>query len=186
MRFWISGPRLGWFRPGVSFGRSDFRRAAEPPPAAGDFVYVVSGDHGLVKIGISNSPLARLATLQTASPYRLRLAFSAPACGNAFEVEQAAHAILSAHRASGEWFAVSPDMAIAALFAAADQTGCSLSALPQAPAERGGRWRALPTIAKVVVLAAVYAAADQVLPADWQFGFMVGWFALGALILGSS
>ena len=26
MRFSLSGPRIGWFRPGVSFGPEDFRR----------------------------------------------------------------------------------------------------------------------------------------------------------------
>jgi hypothetical protein len=30
MRFWLSGPRIGWFRPGVSFGPEDFRRKPRP------------------------------------------------------------------------------------------------------------------------------------------------------------
>ena len=33
MRFWLSGPRIGWFRPGVSFGPEDFRRRPRPSAA---------------------------------------------------------------------------------------------------------------------------------------------------------
>ena len=34
MRFWLSDPRIGWFRPNVSFGPEDFRRKRRPvaPP----------------------------------------------------------------------------------------------------------------------------------------------------------
>lgn len=128
MRFWISGPRMfgGLIRPGVSFGREDFRRMSHAPTAM-DFVYVITSDTGMSKIGITTNPAARLATLQTGSPDRLRMAFTAPAYGKSYAIEQAAHSILAAHRASGEWFAVSPDLAIAALFGAADRTGCSIS-----------------------------------------------------------
>jgi len=30
MRFWLSGPRIGWFRPGASFSGADFRRKRRP------------------------------------------------------------------------------------------------------------------------------------------------------------
>jgi hypothetical protein len=33
MRFWLSGPRIGWFRPGVSFGPEDLRRRRRPSAA---------------------------------------------------------------------------------------------------------------------------------------------------------
>lgn len=132
MRFWIAGPRMlgGWIRPGVSFGANDFRRRGASAQPAQDYVYVIAGEHGLVKVGMSADPSARLANLQTASPDRLRMAFCAPAYGNAYTVEQEAHRILAANRTSGEWFTVSSDMAVAALYAAADRTGCSLSSEP--------------------------------------------------------
>ncbi len=128
MRLFLFGPSLfgGLIRPGISFGFSGARRPARAT-ASQDFVYVVDGGQGLVKIGVSTDPTARLVTLQTGSPHRLRLAFTAPTFGHAFEIEQEAHAILAAQRANGEWFAVSSDLAIAALFGAADRTGFSMS-----------------------------------------------------------
>jgi hypothetical protein len=138
MRFGFSGPRIGLFRPYVSFnvggGRRGYRGAPSGPSApAVDYVYVIAGTHGLVKVGISTDPVARLATLQTGSPDRLRIAFTAPGYGNAFTIEQEAHVILAQHRVAGEWFNVTPDLAIAAIFGAADRTGCSISEAPAQP-----------------------------------------------------
>lgn len=131
MRFWILGPRIGFFRPGVSFnfggGRSQPRRPERSTTPVTDFIYVITGASGMTKIGVSTDPNARLATLQTGSPERLRLAFTAPAFGNAYTIEQEAHHILGVHNIGGEWFDVTPDLAIAAIFGAADRTGCSLS-----------------------------------------------------------
>ena len=132
MRFWISGPRIGFFRPGVSFGASDFRRsrgggapAAQEAPAA--FVYVIKGEGERRKIGVSVSPLERLKTLQTGSPYKLGIEYSAPVYGaSAFNVEGEAQDILDKLRLEGDWFAVSLNMAIATVYAAADRVGASM------------------------------------------------------------
>ena len=138
MRFFISGPRLfgGFIRPGVSFAASPGFGARSYTAPENDFVYVIAGEHGLTKVGISQDPAARLATLQTASPFRLRLAHIAPANGRAFEVEQEAHLILQNCRQSGEWFATSPEMAIAAVYAASDRIGAPLTAPTEQSAPR--------------------------------------------------
>jgi hypothetical protein len=121
MRIWLAGPRLfgGLIRPGVSFRPDELlrKRQQEPgkEPIEGSFVYVVTGDHGRVKIGVSTNPSARMAQLRTASAFPLEFAFIGVTPASGYEIEQAAHAILSSHRQSGEWFAVPADMAVAAV-----------------------------------------------------------------------
>ena len=126
-RIWFSGPRMGPIRPGVSFGLGPRKK---PPRqqfvATGQSVYVIEGSHGAVKIGISSDPENRRATLQTGAPHHLFLAFAIYAGDAAFDVEQEAHAILAAHRMPGEWFAVSKEMAIAAVYGAASRLGVAL------------------------------------------------------------
>jgi hypothetical protein len=138
MRFFIFGPRMfgGLFRPAVSLGGSQQNRAPEPGRSVQDFVYVIAGDHGLTKIGISNDPAARLASLQTGSPFHLRIAHVAPAGGHAFEIEQEAHAILADKRQSGEWFRVSPEIAIAAVYGASARTGYTLTGASETAASK--------------------------------------------------
>ncbi len=117
MRFWLSGPRILGIRPGVSFGPHDWHmRGLEGRMRTS--VYVIEGGHGLVKIGISTNVQARLATLQTSSPFPLRLVFEA-GCDDAMMAEQEAHAALARYRMAGEWFDVPAHMAIAAVAEAA-------------------------------------------------------------------
>ena len=62
MRFWGAWPRLlgGFIRRGVSSRLRASRWASrESGSASGDLVYVICGDHGLVKIGTSANPTAR-------------------------------------------------------------------------------------------------------------------------------
>jgi hypothetical protein len=91
------------------------------------FVYVIKGEHGLRKIGISANPNARLAQLRTASPFPLDLEFVALVENSAFEIEQAAHAMLAHHRQAGEWFACDSDHAVAAVSAAAHRLNTQLA-----------------------------------------------------------
>jgi Meiotically up-regulated gene 113 len=42
---------------------------------AGTYVYVIGGDHGRQKIGVSDDPRRRIGELQTGSPFPLRFAF---------------------------------------------------------------------------------------------------------------
>lgn len=161
MRFWIAGPRLGWFRPGVSFGRSDFRRAAytaAASPSDPGYVYVITAAHGCRKIGSSGDPAQRLAKLQTGSPYRLWIEFQSPQTdrASAYRIELEAHAILDAKRGEGEWFAVTSDMAIATIFAAADRTGCSLvSRSANPPIEEGLDQRPAKIAAAAIIIAGI-------------------------------
>jgi len=59
--------------------------------------------HGFVKIGIAVNVHARLASLQTGSPFKLTLLTSF-ASGSPQEEEEAIHALLEQYRVRGEWF----------------------------------------------------------------------------------
>lgn len=119
MRFWIGGPRILGMRTGVSFGREDFRPARQAA-VEGGFVYIVENDLGACKVGISRDPLARLASLQTGSAHRLRLAHVAATRCTGFEIEQRAHQLLAARSLSGEWFDCGPAAARHAVQASAE------------------------------------------------------------------
>ncbi len=131
MRLWFAGPRLlgGMIRPGVSFRVGDLRFGGLTPPplAPGAFVYVIEReDNGHQKIGSSENPSARRRTLQTGSSTRLHIVHTTFAGPRAEEVEREAHAFLGARRLEGEWFDVSPETAIAAVYAAAGRLGVAL------------------------------------------------------------
>jgi len=71
------------------------------------FVYVVSSDTGVVKVGFSKDVASRLATLQTGNPDRLKVYthHEVPA-SLAQIVERRAHELLHAAHMCGEWFQV--------------------------------------------------------------------------------
>src|SRR4051812_18350249 len=71
-------------------------------------------DRGPVKIGITGNVDARFCALQTASPYPLQLVhvFTAPDAQCARGVERAFHEIQAKHRTHGEWFDLSPVVAV--------------------------------------------------------------------------
>ena len=92
----------------------------------GGFVYVVRGDHNLVKVGITTNPRARLAQLRPGSAFPIEYAYLAVSSGQPAEVEAAAHKLLEKHRCNGEWFDVQPEMAVAAIAGAAHKLGQSL------------------------------------------------------------
>lgn len=77
----------------------------------GTFIYVIEMGCpiGFVKIGISDRPERRLAGMQTANPYPLKLArcwgpFDRP---RALQLEGMMHRIFQDDNARGEWFGVS-------------------------------------------------------------------------------
>ena len=77
---------------------------ASQPTDNTEFVYVIQmGQKNIFKIGKSNDPEGRLANLQTASPFKLKLlhVFSAD---NASIAEENLHAALHEKRLKGEWF----------------------------------------------------------------------------------
>lgn len=137
MRLYFMGPRMfgGLLRLGVSADAREFRgRQVAASAVQGCFVYVIEGEHGRVKIGISTNPSARLATLQTGSPFALRFVFIGATPGNGFDIEQAAHSMLARFRVSGEWFLTTPAVAVAAVQSAAFQIGQKLLPIDDAAA----------------------------------------------------
>lgn len=80
--------------------------------AAGiEFVYVIEGDHGLVKVGVTTNMDARLAQLRTASAFPLRPTYALAVQIDARQIEGEVHRRLDDHRCSGEWFDCSPEVA---------------------------------------------------------------------------
>jgi len=83
-----------------------------PPPCS---IYVVEAG-GYIKIGIAEKPEQRFSGLQTSNPHSLiiHMVFEGP--GGAIRgAERTAHEILAENRLTGEWFKVSPQVAIAAV-----------------------------------------------------------------------
>jgi len=89
----------------------------------GKYVYVISGDHGRVKIGFTDRPLQRLRELQTGSPFALQFVFVGEVNGVADSVEAMAHHTLRDARENGEWFIAPKEAAIAAVMGAAYHLG---------------------------------------------------------------
>jgi hypothetical protein len=130
MRFFSSGPRILGIRPGISFGLNELLRLATNPmqnkpgePMTGSFLYAIRGDHNMVKIGVSTNPNARLASLRTASAFPIDFSYIAVTPGTGFDIEAGAHEMLKSHRCNGEWFDVTPEMAVAAIAGAAHKLG---------------------------------------------------------------
>jgi hypothetical protein len=137
MRFFFSGPRILGIRPGIILGASDFRKAQAPRRSAtgkmiGSFIYVIEGENGHHKIGVSRDPIQRLAQLQTGSHVPLKFAYIGVTPGTGYDIEQSAHTLLDAHRKQGEWFSVPASIAIGAAMEAASRLG---EPMQQVPAE---------------------------------------------------
>lgn len=84
-------------------GRRKSSRHAIEGPVLVYFIQAVGG--GPIKIGMSNDPKERLATLQAGSPVMLRIIGIAD---GGQDKEMALHRRLAAHRLHGEWFADVP------------------------------------------------------------------------------
>lgn len=85
------------------------------------YVYVIEAPGGMVKVGVSRNPLARLGGLQGGMPLALRLVrtWERPH-GDAVKVERTAHRLLHPWRqGTTEWFKVAPDEAVKAVEKAA-------------------------------------------------------------------
>ena len=131
-RFYLFGPRVWGIRTGVSFNPSDLRSHKPPKIGGASYIYVIR-DAEHVKIGVTKVPESRLAQIQTGSSQKIDYVFCAPASGDAYSIEREAHALLARNRLEGEWFDVSPELAIAAVTGAAAKLGQSLTAKPESP-----------------------------------------------------
>ena len=78
-------------------------------------LYVIGGETGPLKIGISGDVAQRVATLQYDVSPTLRAHHQVRPTGDARLVERVAHQLLAAKRLRGEWFDVSIEEAIAAV-----------------------------------------------------------------------
>ncbi|MBR0693678.1 GIY-YIG nuclease family protein [Bradyrhizobium lablabi] len=112
------------------------------------FIYVISGDHGRQKIGITDNPAQRIKDLQTGSPFPLKFEFVGETIDNvAGPIEVEAHFMLNQYKSPGgdEWFTVPPDVAITAVMAAAHRLGYRVKPVdadaiaPKYPPMIGGR-----------------------------------------------
>jgi hypothetical protein len=63
------------------------------------------------------------------------MAFVGVTPGTGYDIEAAAHGMLGPHRCSGEWFDVSPELAISAVMGAAGKIGAPLQPLSQEQAD---------------------------------------------------
>lgn len=97
-------------------------------------VYLIACEAGILKVGVSRIPEARLGGLQSGMPHPLRLVriWERPH-GDARRVERTAHRLLAAHRQGNtEWFKVSEADAIAAIEKACDAADArALKVLPR-------------------------------------------------------
>lgn len=100
-------------------------------------IYVLKAKSGPIKIGKANNVRQRISSMQVGSPDALDIIFSAETSGDAGEVELRAHAILAAGHVQGEWFNVTPDVAISAVIRAAREAGFELRRIaPREPKQR--------------------------------------------------
>jgi hypothetical protein len=83
-------------------------------------VYVLGGQSGPQKIGISADPTRRLQRVQSHSPDALLLHHQVLPEGDARLIERVAHRLLHAQRKHGEWFDVEIAEAVAAVGRAVD------------------------------------------------------------------
>jgi hypothetical protein len=183
MRLFFLGPRILGIRPGVSLAPEELFGRGRPRATAttGSFVYVLRGDHNMTKIGVSTNPNARLAQLRTASAFPIDFAFVGVTPGTGFDIERAAHALLANHRCNGEWFDVTPEIAVAAVHAAAHRLGQPIQTVEPAQIEHILRIAAvgdpsrprLPWILKLILYVAA-AAIGAVIA-------FIGWLVVGAL-----
>lgn len=180
MRLFFLGPRILGIRPGISLGPEDLRRLNRPKAdrvqaQQGSFIYVMKGDHGYCKIGVSRNPLDRLATLHTASPVPLSMAYVAVTPGDAYNIEALAHAALAGQRVNGEWFNCSVSQAVAAVSGAAYELGEPIQPAPAGvqPAQFVGQ---------ILQIAASAPAQRERIP--WGKLFQIAMILAGALASG--
>lgn len=132
MRLLAIGPRFLGIRWGVVLGRRDLEKVFAPrnkvpfDPDTSSFLYVLKGEHGRVKIGISADPYGRLAQLQTGSAHKLEFAWIGAPQGQAMGIEHDAHVMLNKYQCNGEWFDITPDAAVGAVSAAAQRRGINI------------------------------------------------------------
>jgi hypothetical protein len=83
---------------------------------------IINASQDVIKVGISDNPEHRLATLQTGSPNVLKLHYAA-FHSEAQRIETLVHHKLRSMLVHGEWFKVTPHVAQATIWQAAAEIG---------------------------------------------------------------
>jgi hypothetical protein len=167
MRFWFFGPRFFGARTGISIGPEDFARFAGQTTSSAaidpdhSFLYVIKADNGLVKIGRTSNPNARLAQLQSKSPTPLTFAWIGAPKADVIAIERDAHAMLDKYRRNGEWFEVSPDAAVGAIHSVAYRRGQPVLDLTADQAERIRQIACMPRSKSTTALGRVAVGLPQ-------------------------
>jgi hypothetical protein len=145
VRFFLFGPRVFGLRTGLSLGREDFARFADPQRSATaggaidpdhGFIYVMKGGNGLCKVGITVNPNGRLAQLRSSVFFPIDFAWIGAPKGDTIAIEREAHRMLDKYRRQGEWFQIEADAAVGAVHAAAFRLGQPVLDLDAAQAEQ--------------------------------------------------
>jgi hypothetical protein len=116
-------------------------RRGESPTQGAHLYFIKMEGSRPVKIGRANQPAARLAALQVASPYLLKLLGFLPDCG-AHEYDF--HHYLRDHRMLGEWFKWSRMVERTVKIALAGEDWRSLIKEPERSMEGDGWWVGSP------------------------------------------
>lgn len=74
-----------------------------------EYIYVIAHPHGYFKVGRSGNPERRVRSIQTGSPYELRLLLKAE-FEDAQGVEKRIHRLLSEYNIRREWFELPADV----------------------------------------------------------------------------
>jgi hypothetical protein len=183
VRFFLFGPRVFGLRTGISLGREDWAKLNAQPKSTGtgidpdhSFLYVIKGDRGLVKIGMTTNPTARLAQLRSALSLPLEFAWIGASEGRTIAIEREAHSMLAQYRRNGEWFEISPDAAVGAVNAAAYRLGQSvLGMTPERAEEIVQIARGQTTIKPTSALARAGIAILQLIAGMILSALLIGW-----------
>jgi hypothetical protein len=189
MRLFLRGPRILGVGTGVSFGPEDFKprnSRASSNSSGGSFLYVITGEHERVKIGVSLDPNRRRAQLQTGSPFPLTIAYVAVTPGTGYDIESEAKRSLERYRcpdgSGDEWFNVPVEMAVAAINGAAFKRGQPLCQLTQEQLDATLHVMSLPEDQQQAFLAkGPFGATSAPAPRREIFEFRPGAYAVAIL-----
>lgn len=96
--------------------RRDSAERGDIPKDSLRYLYVLESSTKLIKVGYSANLTQRFNALQSASPYELRLCHVVPVeARRAAMLEKRVHELLGSRKMRGEWFAVHPATAYAAI-----------------------------------------------------------------------
>lgn len=133
MRLFAIGPRVAGVRLGVSvsqrdlaslFGGSAYGAMPDLSAATRDgFIYVIKNAAGRCKVGITGNPIERINNLRTGSAEPIEFAWIGIPEDDTVLIESDALATLDRYRTHRDWFDVTPDIAVAAISAAAQRRG---------------------------------------------------------------